>query len=222
MFWSLCPLGCSGPNLFQRVVYYSCSEVVSDWILTEDLKTNWCGIHYSTTCTGGSYRIRFRLWTKQLAGHRLCWLREQTKSSYYVSLVFRGSWALSIHMLEKWNIEVLEFKENPTTQAMKTHEEMSRAAKITMCITPPFKAFFVIIPISWKSQGMYVCVFSHLRICEKVKRFGMRNFESKSNNNYMTMTKSTDLSFHIYKLRVTPLIGGFTIKEKNTTRLCKL
>lgn len=137
-----------------------------------------CGIHYSTTCPGGSYRTRLRLWTKQLAGLKLCRLREQTKSSCYVSLVFRVSWASSIHLLEKCNIEVLEFKENTTTQAMKTHEDMSGAAKITMCITPPFKAFFVIISISWKSQGMYVCVCSV--ISESVKKWRDLGWEISS------------------------------------------
>ena len=79
-----------------------------------------------------------------------------------------------------------------------------------MYITPLFQAFFVIIPISCKSQGcVCVCVFSHLRICEKVKRLGMRNFESKSNNSYTIMAKSTDLSFHIYKLGVTALSNGW-------------
>ena len=47
---------------------------------------------------------------------------------------------------------------------MKTHVEMSEAAKITMYITPLFQAFFVIIPISCRSQGC-VCVCMCVCVC---------------------------------------------------------
>lgn len=120
---------------------------------------------------------------------------------------------MSIHILEKCNTEVLEFKEN-TTRYMKTHVEMSGAAKTTMYVTPLFKAFFVIIPISCKSQGMCVYECSVISESEKVKKFGMRNFESKSNNSYMTMTKATDLSFHIHKLGVAALSNGWLYDQR--------
>lgn len=121
---------------------------------------------------------------------------------------------MSIHILEKCNTEVLEFKENTTTRYMKTHVEMSGAAKITMYVTPLFKAFFVIIPISCKSQEMCACVCSVISESEKVKKFGMRNFESKSNNSYMTVTKATDLSFHIHKLGVAALPNGWLYDQR--------
>lgn len=63
---------------------------------------------------------------------------------------------------------------------MKTHVGMSGAAQTTVYATPLFKAFSVIIPSS-PNLGMCVCVCVHSsQESEKVKEFGMRNFESES------------------------------------------